>query len=597
VSKRPAPVDPKRFQGIPRVRLTSLADSSVLHHGEDACFLAAGYGLVADEWQAEIVNAWLAMRPRVRKFVHPRNGVAVPRQNGKNGALEIRELYGLVELNEAILHTSHQIKTSKKAFERLKHFFGESRDDPDAKFPELNALVAEIRHTNGQERIVLKDLWRVDGRLVRSVGRPLEGAVVEHVAPGGFIEFATRTRKGARGTTYDLLVVDECQHLADEDLEAIRPVISSARGGNPQVIYLGTPPDPDKLDAKIGEAWVRIRSGAVDPKTGQLRSNVKAGFSWIEYGAPDGPMPDLDDLELLYHANPALGVIHGGGQFGLDFETVEGEKADLTPAGYARERLGWWGNPEATANRGVIDMDVWKGLKIPGEKIPTRGTIVVDCHPDLEWTTVAVATDGPTSDRPLGLVDRQEGTRWAIKRVIQLVADLDILEVPEASGATDKKGRPKMTPGVALTPSAHHLSAGLTKAGIAHHKLTSSELGAGCVSLQQMIADAEVAHVGQPALDIAARHSVTRYVGDVQQWDRRANRKTDISPLIAFSVAIQRWRSATVVTPTVVAPPRRSSSTNTTQARATRRTASSTTATPRRPAGGSGGFDPRSSGF
>lgn len=597
MSKRPAPVDPARLQGIPRVRLNSLADSSVLHHGDDACFLAAGYGLVADDWQAEIVNAWLAMRPRVRKFVHPRNGLAVPRQNGKNGALEIRELYGLIELHEGILHTAHQIKTARKAFERLTHFFGESRDDPDAKYPELNALVAEVRKTNGQERIQLKDVWRVDGHLVRSVGRPLDGAVVERVAPGGFVEFATRTGKGGRGTTYDLLVVDECQHLSEEDLEAIRPVISSARGGNPQVIYLGTPPDPEKLNDKIGEAWVRIRSGAIDPKTGHLRDHVKPGFCWIEYGAADGPMPDLDDVALLYECNPSLGVVHGGGQFGLDFETIEGEKADLTPTGYARERLGWWGNPEATAHRGVIDMDVWKALRVAGDKLPTRGTIVVDCHPDLEWTTVAVATDGPTADQPLGLVDRQEGTNWAPKRVAQLVADLEILKVPEISGATDSKGRPKMTAGVALTPSAHHFSSALTKLGIAHHKLTPNELGAGCVALQQMIADAEVAHVGQPTLDIAARHSVTRYVGDVQQWDRRQNRKTDISPLIAFSVAIQRWRSATVITPTVVAPPRRStSSTEKTPSRATRRPTSTKTRT-RRPGSGSSGFDPRSTGF
>lgn len=583
MSKRPADVDPRRLQGIPRVRWVHTADSSNLHDAEDACFLASCYGLTPDPWQVDIINSWLARRPRTRKWVHKRNGLAVPRQNGKNGALEVRELYGLVELGEAILHTSHQIKTSRKAFKRLKSFFGEKRDDPDAKFPELNALVAEVRNTNGQEAIVLKDIWRVDGKLVRSVGRPLLGAVVEHVANGGFIEFATRTSRGGRGTTYDLLVVDEAQHLSEEDLEAIRPVISSAPLGNSQIIYLGTPPDPEKLDAKIGEAWVRIRKGSGKAKD----------LGWIEYGVPDGPMPDIDDLELLYQANPALEVRHGNGSFGLDLETVQGERAELTPAGFARERYGWWGNPDAGAHRGVIQMDQWKSLRDPGTEIPTRATIVVDCHPDLLWTTVAVATTAADGN-PLGLVDRHEGTAWLPWRIAQLAADLDVVKIPA------KDDPEKTTAGVALTPSAAHFGPQLSALDppIPYHLLTSTELGDGCMASQQMIHDAAVHHVGQPTLDIAARNAITRYQGEVQQWDRRQNRKTDISPIVAWSVAVTRWRRANAVKPKPVAPPRRATGapTTTRTAQPARRPRTAAAVKPRRPSA-SPGFDPRSSGF
>ena len=91
-------------------------------------------------------------------------------------------------------------------------------------------MIAEVRSTNGQEAIFLKDVWRVDGQLVRSIGRP-DGDDVEYVKRGGFIEFRTRTGRGARGTTYDLLVVDECQHLTDVQLAAVRPTISSGARG------------------------------------------------------------------------------------------------------------------------------------------------------------------------------------------------------------------------------------------------------------------------------------------------------------------------------------------------------------------------------
>jgi hypothetical protein len=149
-----------------------------------------------------------------------------------------------------------------------------------------------------------------------------------------------------------------------------------------------------------------------------------------------------------------------------------------------------------------------------------------------------------------------------------------------------------MTAGVALTPSAHHLSAALTLLGIAHHKLTVGEVGAGCMASQQMIRDGEVAHVGQPTLDVAARQSITKLVGDVQQWDRRKLR-TDISPLVSYSVAVQRWRTAVVTPAKVVAPPRRVGGTTA----ATPATRTRTPRQPRRRGSSNVGFDPRSSGF
>ncbi|HSV41497.1 MAG TPA: hypothetical protein VLI04_22225 [Nocardioidaceae bacterium] len=524
--------NPIRRQGIPRVKLIGKAFST--DDASDAMFLASVYMLIPDPWQSEILNAWLSRR-RDGKLTHRRCGLAVPRQNGKNGVLEVRELFGLIVLGEAILHTAHEIKTSRKAFLRLKHFFGEKADDPDAKFPDLNALVASVRNTNGQEAIFLKDRWLVDGVEVRSVGRP-KGRYVEHIARGGFIEFSTRTGGGGRGTTYDVLVIDEAQHLSEEDLQAVRPVISSGPRGDSQIIYLGTPPDPDKIDEKGGEAWVRIRSGA-----------GAKDLAWIEYGAPDGPLPDIHDEDLLYECNPSLGVMHGDGSHGLDFETIEGERADLTPAGLARERFGWWGNPEARSHRGVIDMDQWRNLLDPGDDLPTRGLIVVDCSPDLEWTTIAVATDGPDG-RPLGLVDRHEGTGWVIKTddvrgvvtasgtLVDLVANLD--EVLE----------------VALTPSAKVFAAALTTADIEHKVLTNSDVGAACTAYQRMIREGETRHVGQPELDQSAKQAITRYVGDTQQWDRR-DKRIDISPLVAISVAVHRWALEIAKPPPPPPPP------------------------------------------
>ena len=88
--------------------------------------------------------------------------------------------------------------------------------DPAAKFPELNALVKEVRRTNGQEAIVLKN--------------------------GGSVEFVARTKGSGRGYSVDVLVIDEAQELTEDQLAAMLPTISAS--SNPQILYTGTPPGP-----------------------------------------------------------------------------------------------------------------------------------------------------------------------------------------------------------------------------------------------------------------------------------------------------------------------------------------------------------------
>lgn len=122
-----------------------------LSDGNDAVFLGSSYGLKPDPWQSLIVMSWLAV-DREGKLRVGRCGLAVPRQNGKNGALEIVELFKMVAQGRKILHTAHEVKTARKAFLRLASFFENER-----KYPELAAMVVEIRRTNGQEAIVLNN--------------------------------------------------------------------------------------------------------------------------------------------------------------------------------------------------------------------------------------------------------------------------------------------------------------------------------------------------------------------------------------------------------------------------------------------------------
>ena len=150
-----------------------------MEHAENALEFAEGYQYVVDPWQADVVRAWL--RTDDAGWISSTWGLSAPRQNGKNGALEVVELYLMVALNMKILHTSHLLSSARKASKRLMHFFGSKVNDPHAKFPEPTALVKEIRKTSGQEAIELHK--------------------------GGPIELGARTGGAGRGSSFEVLML------------------------------------------------------------------------------------------------------------------------------------------------------------------------------------------------------------------------------------------------------------------------------------------------------------------------------------------------------------------------------------------------------
>lgn len=329
--------------------------------GDLAGDLAADYGLTPDPWQRIVLDDWLAV-DRVGMWTALTCGLSVPRQNGKNALLEVRELFGMVGRGEKILHTAHEVKTARKAFKRLQHFFGTKPEDPGAKFPELNALVAEVRNVNGQEAVVLKN--------------------------GGSVEIVARSKNSARGFTVDVLVMDEAQEMTDDDLEALMPTTSSAPLGNPQWIYTGTPPGP----RANGDVFTRTRNDALGkPKR----------LAWHEWSADSAV--DLDDETEWRRANPAL--INGR----LQFEVIEGERSRFSDDGFARERLGMWA---ASLSQYVIDSQSWAAVADETSQAVDRLALAVDVSPDRTVGSVSLAGQRADGSWHVELDEQRNGVGW-----------------------------------------------------------------------------------------------------------------------------------------------------------------------------------------
>lgn len=311
---------PKKF-GNQKPRIVYVP-KYVYSDGDDASELVSAYGFDLDPWQKDVINVWLG-RDKNDKLTATSCGLSVPRQNGKNALLEVRELYGLVCMNEKILHTAHEVKTARKAFNRLCSFFENER-----QYPELANIVKVIRKTNGQEAIELID--------------------------GGSIEFSARSRGAARGFTVDTVVFDEAQELTDEQLEALLPTLAAAPSGNRQFIYAGTPPPP----SASGEVFGRTRQNAINHTDKTL-----AWHEWSVENLPERGTAVKELIKLAYITNPALG-------YRITSGFIAKEALQMSLDGFARERLGWWNEQNQAC---AITKEQWSATFVKPKDVPTQG--------------------------------------------------------------------------------------------------------------------------------------------------------------------------------------------------------------------------------
>lgn len=334
--------------------------------GDGASMLMSEYGVALDEWQQKVIDCWLG-KDENGNYNVTSAGLALPRQNGKNVCLEAREFYGLVINGERILHTAHQVRTSKKSFRRLAAMF------TDKKHPEITDIVKQIRYTNGEECIELTN--------------------------GGTIEFSARSRQAARGFDgISVVVYDEAQELTDDQVEAIMATLSASATGTRQLIYTGTPPYPNCP----ADVFRRRRTTSLE--------NAGKHDAWHEWSVEADSIEDInvEDTSLWYMCNPALGKR-------LDEEFTAEEMRSMSKDGFARERLGWW-TPIVTHEADfAINQVAWDECK-SGEPRPDGKTAFgVKFSPDGAEVCLCGAVKGADGMIRIEMIDRKPtgyGTNW-----------------------------------------------------------------------------------------------------------------------------------------------------------------------------------------
>lgn len=232
-------------------------------------------------------------------------GISKPRQNGKSFAARHYALWMAAVEGKHVLYTAHHGNTTREMFKLIRNFV---------------EGVADFANELGSDSI-----------------KRAQGSEGIYFANGGSIEFNTRTNAVARGKTFDVIVVDEAQELTDEQADALTPTTIASDSGDPQMIYLGTPPN-----AKCpGTVFRRLHRDAHARNGGDSW--------WLEWAATE--IGDRYDVDRWYRCCPAMGY--------RIREDVMRDAADKSSDdGFAREYLGWWSNDEVEVEH-VIDADAW----------------------------------------------------------------------------------------------------------------------------------------------------------------------------------------------------------------------------------------------
>lgn len=355
--------------------------------GPEAVELYNSTGRTAQEWQELMLADILAVNED-GLWVHTRFGYSVPRRNGKNEIVAIRELFGITN-GEHILHTAHRTTTSSSASRRLAALLD------SAGYTEV------IRYKKGE-------IYDKHYTYAKQLGLERITILGEN---GGRCDFRTRSAKGGLGEGFDLLVIDEAQEYQDDQESALKYVVTDS--ANPQTIFCGTPPTP----VSSGTVFTKFREATL--------SGEKANSGWAEWSVDT--QSDPTDRELWYLTNPSLGTIFT--------ERSVADEIGTDPVDFNIQRLGLW---IKYSLKSEISEAEWNELKV--DILPElRGKLFVGIKYGQDGANVAMsiavkAEKGKIFVETIDCQSTRTGSGWILRFL--KAADVDKVVIDGTGGQT-----------------------------------------------------------------------------------------------------------------------------------------------------------------
>jgi hypothetical protein len=314
---------------------------------------------------------------------------------------------------------------------------------------------------------------------------------------GARLRFLARSGGSGRGFSCDRLIYDEAYELPEETIAASLPTMSARP--NPHVIYASSA----ALDKSVTLRRVMARGRREDDRP------ADDGLCYLEWSAD--PKCDLDDRDEWVRANPATST----GRIRVDF--IAKERAAMSDVTFGRERLGI---VDESKNATVVDLEAWAAAGDPLSQPFDPVCFAVDIGPDAAFTSIAVAGTTPSGKVHVEVVDRRRGTGWVTDRLEELRDRWN----PSAI-VIDPIG-----PVGSLLPSFAVAGLDVTELGMREH-------ARACGLFKVLVEEGRLVHKEQPGLTAALESARKRDAGEAGAWLWNRRDETDISPLVAVTLA------------------------------------------------------------
>lgn len=345
-------------------------------YGKEAIDIYEKTGRQAQDWQKLLIYDILAYNDE-GLWIHTKFGYSVPRRNGKNEVVTIREMYGLIE-GEQVLHTAHRTPTSSSAFYRLLKLL------EDAGYKDKHDYIAHKQY--GLETI-------------------------EFPSSDGKVSFRTRTSKGGLGEGFDLMIIDEAQEYQDDQETTLKYVVSSSK--NPQTLFCGTPPTM----VSSGTVFMKMRNKALSGET--------ENTGWAEWSVDS--MTDVHDVEAWYETNPSLGTIFT--------ERIIKDEIGDDDLDFNIQRLGYWSKKNLKSFISEVQWNECKLTSLP----ELKGKLYVGIKFGIDGQNVAMSIACKTTNEKVFVesIDcqpRLNGNKWMLRFLKQ--ADIASITIDGNGSAT-----------------------------------------------------------------------------------------------------------------------------------------------------------------
>lgn len=476
------PVEPEPLRGTQTPRLFTAPSTFLSSSAQEAVELAAHAGLDLMPWQQHVLD--IGLRERADgQWAAFECAVNVPRQNGKGGIIEARELAGLFLLGERlIIHSAHEFKTSRVAFQRIQSLI--------LGCPDLRKRVKRMLNNTTETSITL--------------------------VTGQSLQFIARSGGSGRGWTGDCNILDEDMILGDDAMGALMPTMSAVE--NPQLWYFGSAGigAPSVQLARLRRrALAALEAGEPDPSLAYFEWSVDPHLDECPSGCTEHD--SSDDPASWAKANPSLGYL-------ITPEFVRNERASLGSSGiFERERLGVGDYPSDEADTWqVIGEEAWRALAAADAQRSAPVSFSIDMTPERSHTAICAAFRWRGGVH-VTVVDHRPGTGWVVERAKELHSKWDprCWVVDPAS------------PAASLIPALEDEDEGL---GVEVVKPKAREMAAACGQFYDAVATQSLTHFDEAPLASALAGAQKRPLGDAWAWARRIV-SVDISPLVAATEA------------------------------------------------------------